>query len=634
LGQLIGIMDPLGNTTHYTYNSQGQVLTETDPLNHITQYGYGPDGDLSSTTDPLGRVTRYYTDAIGRRVVATDPSGGVVQLVHDPINGVKQVTDPNGATVTNSYTPIGKVASVTDARGGQVAYAYDASGLLVTSTDAMGAAASVTQHDSMGNALIASDRKGQMVSMTFDPLNRPLTASYADGSTVSWTWDLAGRLTQVQDTVGGTVMRSYDGLDQVLSETTPQGTVSYTYDAAGRRLTMQAASQAQVSYSYDDADHLTAITQGSTSVAFGYDIAGRRVSATLPGGIAAAYAWDAASQLTGITYSNGSTTLGDLTYGYDLAGRVSARGGSLFQSVLPAAVTSAAYDLANRLTARTAAGVTASPTWDTNGNLTSDGVRTYSWDARNRLSVITGVANFGYDSFNRRQTETRGGTSTSFLYDDWDVAQEQQGGSTPSADLLLGLGLDERFTRNGSTILTDALGSTVALASTGTIQTSYGYDPYGAVQVSGTASDNGFQFTGRENDNTSLLYYRNRYYNPTWSRFISEDPIGLNGGDINLYRYVSDNPLLYRDPLGLAPICVCPIPTPSSRPTRIPINDPVNQICKLDNVQGNSRLDFRACNYACPSPFRPTGTIMLPFWKYPGEPTQCPATAILPDFQD
>jgi RHS repeat-associated protein len=365
-------------------------------------------------------------------------------------------------------------------------------------------------------------------------------------------------LTQVQDTVGGTVMRSYDGLDQVLSETTPQGTVSYTYDAAGRRLTMQAASQAQVSYSYDDADHLTAITQGSTSVAFGYDIAGRRVSATLPGGIAAAYAWDAASQLTGITYSNGSTTLGDLTYGYDLAGRVSARGGSLFQSVLPAAVTSAAYDLANRLTARTAAGVTASPTWDTNGNLTSDGVRTYSWDARNRLSVITGVANFGYDSFNRRQTETRGGTSTSFLYDDWDVAQEQQGGSTPSADLLLGLGLDERFTRNGSTILTDALGSTVALASTGTIQTSYGYDPYGAVQVSGTASDNGFQFTGRENDNTSLLYYRNRYYNPTWSRFISEDPIGLNGGDINLYRYVSDNPLLYRDPFGLAPSCACP----------------------------------------------------------------------------
>jgi RHS repeat-associated protein len=542
-------MDPLGNTTHYTYNSQGQVLTETDPLGHITQFSYGPDGDLSSITDPLGRVTGYYTDAIGRGVVTTDPLGGVVQLVHDPINGVKQVTDANGATVTNFFTPIGKVANVTDARGGQVAYTYDARALVATRTDPIGAVASVTQRDGMGNELIASDRKGQAVSMTYDPLDRPLTASYANGSTVSWTWDLAGRLTQVQDSVGGTVTRSYDGLDRLISEATPQGTVSYTYDAAGRRLTMQAASQAQVSYSYDDADHLTGITQGSASIAFGYDIAGRRISATLPGGVTAAYTWDAASHLTGITYSNGSTTLGDLTYGYDLAGRVSARGGSLFQSVLPAAVTSATYNLANRLTARTTAGVTASPSWDANGNLSNDGVRSYSWDARNRLTGISGVASFVYDGLGRRQTTTRGGIATSFLYDGSDVAQEQQGGS-PSSDLLLGLGVDERFSRNGSTFLTDALGSTAALANSGAVQTNYGYDPYGVVQVTGTASDNSFQFTGRESDGTGLLNYRNRYYNPAWGRFVSEDPIGLSAGDVNLYRSAANNPVQFNDPSG------------------------------------------------------------------------------------
>src|SRR4051794_29286610 len=105
----------------------------------------------------------------------------------------------------------------------------------------------------------------------------------------------------------------------------------------------------------------------------------------LPGGITASYTWDAASQLDGITYANGTTTLGTLTYACDLAGRVTARGGTLFQSVLPAAVTSASYDLANRLTARTAAGITATPTWDANGNLTSDGVNALTWGARNRL---------------------------------------------------------------------------------------------------------------------------------------------------------------------------------------------------------------------------------------------------------
>jgi YD repeat-containing protein len=250
----------------------------------------------------------------------------------------------------------------------------------------------VTQRDGMGNVLVRSDRKGQATSFTYDPLNRPLTASYADGSTLAWTWDLGGRLTQVQDSAGGTITRAYDGLDRIASETTPQGTVSYTYDAAGRRLTMQAASQAQVSYTYDNADRLTGISQGSTSLSFGYDAAGRRISATLPGGIAATYTWDAASQLTGITYASGTTTLGTVTYGYDLAGRVVARGGTLFQSVLPAAVTSASYDLANRLTARTAAGVTTTPTWDANGNLTSDGVRSYTWDARNRMTAIPAAA--------------------------------------------------------------------------------------------------------------------------------------------------------------------------------------------------------------------------------------------------
>jgi RHS repeat-associated protein len=422
-----------------------------------------------------------------------------------------------------------------------------------TRTDAVNAVARVTQRDGMGNVLASSDRKGQAASFTYDPLNRPLTASYADGSTMAWTWDLGGRLTQVQDSVGGTISRVYDGLDRLTSETTPQGTVSYTYDAAGRRLTMQAASQAQVSYTYDNADRLTGITQGSTNLSFGYDALGRRTSAALPGGITAAYTWDAASQLTGITYTSGATTLGTLTYGYDLAGRVVVRGGTLFQSVLPAAVTSASYDLANRLTARTASGVTASPTWDANGNLISDGVRSYTWDARNRLTAIPGVASFIYDALDRRQSLTSGGAAMVRLYDGVDPVQEQSGGSV-QANLLTGLGIDERFSRTASsttsTLLTDMLGSTVALAdSTGAVATYYGYDAYGNATSSGTANDNPYQFTGRENDGTGLYYYRARYYSPAWGRFISEDPLGPS--TINLYAYVEDNPLSFADPAGL-----------------------------------------------------------------------------------
>lgn len=543
------VVDALGNTWHFTYTAQGTLQTTTDPLGNVSQLGYGLDGDPASITDPLGRVTTFSTDAIGRYLSTTDPLGNRVQQVHDPIDGVRQLIDPNGAIVSAGYTPIGNLASITDARGGQTTFTYDSRNLLATRTDALNAVSTVTQRDGIGNPLAAIDRNGHAISFTYDPLNRPLTVSYADGSTVSWTWDLAGRLTQVQDSSGGTITRTYDDLDRLTSETSSQGTVSYTYDAAGRRLSMQAGGQAQLSYTYNDANRLIGITQGSTSLSFGYDAAGRRISAMLPGGITASYTWDAASQLVGITYANGTTTLGDLTYGYDLAGHVVARGGSLFQSVLPAAVTSATYDLANRLTARTAAGVTATPTWDANGNLVSDGARTYTWDARNRLSAVTGVASFAYDAFNRRQTATRGGTATSFLYDGWDVVQEQQGG-TPSADLVIGRGIDQRFARNGMTFLIDALGSTTALASAGAVQTSYGYDPYGVVQVTGSASDNPFTYTGREDDGTGLLHYRHRYYSPIWGRFVSEDPLGLAAGDVNLYRYVANSPLQARDPSG------------------------------------------------------------------------------------
>ncbi len=85
---------------------------------------------------------------------------------------------------------------------------------------------------------------------------------------------------------------------------------------------------------------------------------------------------------------------------------------------------------------------------------------------------------------------------------------------------------------------------------TGVVKTQYAYSPFGEPMMNGAASDNAFQYTGRENDGTGLTYYRYRYYNSALGRFISEDPIGLRGG-VNYFRYAANNPLLYRDPLGL-----------------------------------------------------------------------------------
>lgn len=149
------------------------------------------------------------------------------------------------------------------------------------------------------------------------------------------------------------------------------------------------------------------------------------------------------------------------------------------------------------------------------------------------------------------------GTTTNFVYDGLNPVQEKSG-ATVTANLLTGLGIDEFFTRTeGGTarsLLPDALGSTVALGDgTGTLQTQYTYEPFGFTTQTGTVSTNSYKYTGREDDGTGLMYYRARYYQPRFQRFIAEDPIGLVGGP-NTYLYSRANPLTFIDPTGL--LCV------------------------------------------------------------------------------
>src|SRR2546423_3557898 len=218
---------------------------------------------------------------------------------------------------------------------------------------------------------------------------------------------------------------------------------------------------------------------------------------------------------------------------------------------MPQALASSTHDDANRLTQRGAATLS----YDANGNLTSDGVNIYTWDARNQLASISGGvgASFQYDAFGRRVSKTINGQTTGYLYDGMNVVQEQAGGAA-SANLLNG-GVDEVFLRTDGagawTPLRDGLGSTLALTdSAGAVQSQYSYGPFGDTTQSGAANTNAAQYAGRENDQTGLYYNRARYYSPALQRFISEDPIGLSGGG-NAYAYASNDPINFSDPSGL-----------------------------------------------------------------------------------
>jgi RHS repeat-associated protein len=556
-GNLTSVTDPVDPPASLAYDGSGELVAATDPLGNTGNITYDSFGNLAQFKDPLARILSRVVDAVGRTQSVTNPLGQKIQYQYSPLNLVTQITDPLNGQTSLSYDPNGNVLSLVDSLGSThtTIYTYDSMDRVQTRKDPLGNSESY-QYDLDGNLTQFTDRRGKVTTFKYDAVNRLTFAGFGTTggsnyeSTINYSYDVGDRLVQVVDSISGTISRSYDGLDRLISEVTPQGSVSYSYDAASRRTSMSVSGQSATSYSYDNADRLTQIAQGSANVTIVPDSDNRRQSLTLPNGVKMAYGYDAASQLTGVTYMQGSNTLGSLSYSYDLAGRRTNVGGSFARTGVPQAVSSASYNVNNQLTNWKGANLT----YDLNGNLTNDGTNTYTWNARNQLVSVSGAVNttFQYDAFGRRVSKTIGGT-TQYLYDGVNPVQELSG-TAASANLLTG-GVDEYFQRTdsagGRSFLTDALGSTLALAdSTGTVQTSYTFEPFGNTTATGAATTNSFAYTGRELDPTGLYFYRARYYSPTLQRFISEDPLGLKAGP-HAYAYAWNNPINLVDPLGL-----------------------------------------------------------------------------------
>ena len=560
-GNLTTITNALSKTTTLTVNGQGQPLTIKDPLNNTTTFTYEL-GDLISVKDPLNRETKRMLDAAGRLRSLINPLRQKTVYTPDALDRITLLTDALNGVTQFGYDANSNLLTVTDAKSQQTVYTYSNMNRTSTRKDPLLNTETYT-YDNNGNLATVLDRKSQTTAYTYDPLNRRTKATFQDGTSTNYTYDAGNRITQVQEknsggTVTATITRTYDGLDRLTQEVTPEGTVNYTYDNASRRATMTVVGQPQVTYTYDNANRLTQIAQGSDTVTIAYDDADRRTSLTYPNTNSITYAYNAASELTSLTYKQGATTLGDLTYTYDAAGNRIKTGGTFARSNLPPALTTTSYNANNQQTTYG----TSTETYDLNGNLattTDAGVTTtYTWNARNQLAGIskTGfTATFTYDSFGRRTGKTIQGTTTNFVYDGLNPVQEKNGG-TVTANLLTGLGFDEFFTRTDGvgvrTLLPDVLGSTVALGdNTGTLQTQYTYEPFGFTTQTGSASTNSYKYTGREDDDSGLMYYRARYYQPRFQRFISEDPLVFAGGNANIYLYVANNPIRWKDPSGL-----------------------------------------------------------------------------------
>ncbi len=179
----------------------------------------------------------------------------------------------------------------------------------------------------------------------------------------------------------------------------------------------------------------------------------------------------------------------------------------------------------------------------------------YTWDYAGRLTSALGNS-FTYDYLGRRTTSAVGNTTTRYISFEQHTVSERNTTLGVSTDYVFGPGIDEplaKRTADGAISYygADGLGSVVLVTdANASVTGSAAYDPWG---TRGGGSEL-FGYTGRESGGP-FWFYRARYYDSGSGRFISEDPIGFDGGR-NYYAYANGNPVLLRDPFGLA-VWIC-----------------------------------------------------------------------------
>jgi RHS repeat-associated protein len=210
----------------------------------------------------------------------------------------------------------------------------------------------------------------------------------------------------------------------------------------------------------------------------------------------------------------------------------------------------------------------ASYTYDSNGNRTSQtasgSTTNYTWDYENRLTQVTlpgtgGTVTFKYDPFGRRIYKSSSSGTSVFAYDGDNLIEEANSSGAVVGRYVQTQNIDEPLAmqRGGATSFyeADGLGSVTSLSNTaGALAQTYTFDSFGKQTASSGSLTNSFQYTGREFDSeTSLYYYRARYYDPLTGRFLSEDPWDADPmyDDSDLYVYVGNSPTNFVDPLGL-----------------------------------------------------------------------------------
>jgi RHS repeat-associated protein len=198
-------------------------------------------------------------------------------------------------------------------------------------------------------------------------------------------------------------------------------------------------------------------------------------------------------------------------------------------------------------------------TYDLNGNLVGDGIRSYRYDSMNQLvralddTTSLNIAQFFHDAKGCRILEISGGVATHIFHDQLNIIAEYRAG-IPFAQYVHDDGVDRavQIAANGSEnwYHSDLVGSVRLLSdANGDLAAEYSYTPFG-ITSGGFVPYNPVRFNGRRSDAALASYdFRTRQYDPVIGRFTQRDAAAMADGT-NLYVYTGNNPLVFIDPSG------------------------------------------------------------------------------------
>ncbi|VAW45212.1 Rhs-family protein, partial [hydrothermal vent metagenome] len=356
-GQLLSEDGPridVSDVTTWTYDAQGNKRTETNALGHLIKWdNYNAHGQAQSMTDANDVITTYVYDDL-TRLTSSTTDGEVTSYQYTDSGQLEKLILPDASFLLYGYDPADRLKSITDNLGNQIKYTLDAAGNRKI------------EETSDNNAVLV-----QKITNVYNQLGRLEQSIGSDNQVTAWTYDSQGNEKTHTDPLLHLTGSHYDELNRLKQITDPDlNTIGYSYDKQDNLRTVTDPRGLITTYGYNGFNEQTKLASPDTGITdYNYDTAGNLISKTDARGEAATYVYDALNRVDSITYTD---EVIDFTYdqGVNSKGRLSTVTDSSGQ-------TSYSYDDEGRVDTKTQA---------TGGtNLVND----YNYNALGQMDQLT-----------------------------------------------------------------------------------------------------------------------------------------------------------------------------------------------------------------------------------------------------